>query len=89
LAGELKKVVLYDSRAPRPGEVDGVDYHFRTREYIEQLRNKNNFLVTDVRGDLQALDMDYLRETIAERSRATRLSVWSLWGWRGGRRLPA
>ena len=51
--------------APRPGEVDGVDYHFRTREYIEQLRNKDNFLVTDVRGDLQALDLKYLRETIA------------------------
>ncbi len=65
LAGELKKVVLYDSRAPRPGEVDGIDFHFRTREYIEQLRNKNNFLVTDVRGDLQALDLKYLRETIA------------------------
>ncbi|MGD0572535.1 MAG: hypothetical protein ABSB11_05890 [Sedimentisphaerales bacterium] len=65
LAGELKKVVLYDSRAPRPGEVDGVDFHFRTREYIEQLCSKDNFLVTDVRGDLQALDLKYLRETIA------------------------
>ena len=65
LAGELKKVVLYDSRAPRPSEVDGVDFHFRTREYIEQLRSKDNFLVTDVRGDLQALDLKYLRETIA------------------------
>jgi guanylate kinase len=65
LAGELKKVVLYDSRAPRPGEVDEVDFHFRTREYIEQLRSKDNFLVTDVRGDLQALDLKYLRETIA------------------------
>ncbi|MGB7581402.1 MAG: hypothetical protein WBL85_03000, partial [Sedimentisphaerales bacterium] len=65
LAGELKKIVLYDSRAPRPGEVDGVDFHFRTREYIEQLRSKDNFLVTDVRGDLQALDLKYLRETSA------------------------
>lgn len=65
LADELKKVVLYGSRAPRPGEVDGVDFYFRTREYIEQLRSKDNFLVTDVRGDLQALDLKYLRETIA------------------------
>lgn len=65
LAGELKKVVLYDSRAPRSGEIDGIDFHFRTREYIEQLRNKDNFLVTDVRGDLQSLDLNYLRETIA------------------------
>jgi guanylate kinase len=65
IAGRLKKVVLYDSRAPRPGEADGVDFHFRTREYIEQLRGRDNFLVTEVRGDLQALDLNYLRETIA------------------------
>ena len=65
LAGELKKVVLYDSRAPRPGEADGVDFHFRRREYIEQFRGRENFLVTEVRGDLQALDLNYLRETIA------------------------
>jgi len=65
LAGKLTKLVLYDSRLPRPGEVDGVDYHFRTREYIEQLRNNSDFLVTDVRGDLQALDLNYLRQTLA------------------------
>ena len=65
LAGKLTKLVLYDSRLPRPGEVDGVDYHFRTREYIEQLRNKDNFLVTEVRGDLQALDLNYFRQTLA------------------------
>jgi guanylate kinase len=65
IAAKLPKLVLYDSRAPRPGEIDGVDYHFRSREYIEQLRNNENFLVTDVRGDLQALDLNYLKETLA------------------------
>jgi guanylate kinase len=64
LANKLTKLVLYDSRPPRPSEVDGVDYHFRTREYIEKLRNKDNFLVTEVRGDLQALDLDYLQQTL-------------------------
>ena len=34
----LRKLVLYNSRSPRPGEVDGVDYHFRTRSQIEALR---------------------------------------------------
>jgi len=63
-AGKLTKLVLYDSRPPRPGEIDGVDYHFRTREYVEQLRNKDDFLVTDVRGDLQALDLNYFRQTL-------------------------
>jgi guanylate kinase len=66
LAGKLTKLVLYDSRPPRPGEIDGVDYHFQTREYIEQLRNKDDFLVTDVRGDLQALDLNYFRKTLDE-----------------------
>jgi guanylate kinase len=65
LADKLSKLVLYDSRLPRPGEVDGVDYHFRTREHIEQLRKNNGFLVTDVRGDLQALDLDYMQKTLS------------------------
>ena len=66
LAGKLTKLVLYDSRPPRPGEVDGVDYHFLSREYIEQLQNKDDFLVTDVRGDLQALDLNYFSRTLDE-----------------------
>jgi guanylate kinase len=66
LAASLPKLVLYDSRPPRPGEIDGVDYHFRSRDYIEQLRNNNDFLVTDVRGDLQALDLNYLRKALAQ-----------------------
>jgi guanylate kinase len=65
LAVGLPKLALYDSRPPRPGEVDGVDYHFRTREYIERLQNNSDFLVTDVRGDLQALDLNYLRQILA------------------------
>lgn len=56
LAGRLTPVVLYNSRAPRPGELDGVDYHFRPREEIDALRGRDGFLVLDVRGDLLALD---------------------------------
>ena len=37
-ADRLDRLVLYDSRAPRPGETDGVDYHFRSRSFIEALR---------------------------------------------------
>jgi guanylate kinase len=55
-AGGLTKLVLYDSRSARPGEVDGVDYHFRSREYIEGSREREGFMVFEVRGDLQALD---------------------------------
>ena len=57
LAASLQQIVLYNSRAPRPAEQDGVDYHFRPREEIEGLRHDDHFAVMDVRGDLQALDL--------------------------------
>lgn len=66
LAGKLQQLVLYNSRLPRPGEVDGVDYYFRTREYIEQLRGMDHFLVVNVRGDLQALDLKYLKNMLTQ-----------------------
>jgi guanylate kinase len=57
LRQRLQKLVLYNSRDPRPGESDGVDYHFRTRTHIEALRQQERLVVLDVRGDLQALDL--------------------------------
>ncbi len=54
----LRPLVLYNSRTPRPGELDGVDYHFRTRADIEQLRSNERYVVMEVRGDLQAIDKD-------------------------------
>ena len=65
LAARLAKLVLYDSRSPRPGEADGVDFYFRTREYIEGLRGKEGFLVFEVRADLQALDTRELERKLA------------------------
>jgi guanylate kinase len=56
----LQKLVLFNSRAPRPGEQNGVDYHFRSPAQIEALRPDNRFAVLDVRGDLQALDLSEL-----------------------------
>lgn len=66
LRGRLRKLVLYNSRAPRPGESDGVDYHFRTRAQIEALRAQQRFAVMDVRGDLQALDLEELRALLVQ-----------------------
>lgn len=63
----LEKLVLFNSRAPRPGERDGVDYHFRTREQVEALRGDGRFAVLEVRGDLQALDLEELARLL-ERS---------------------
>lgn len=61
----LKPLVLYNSRAARPGEMDGVDYYFRPRQEIENLRGKDGFIVMDVRGDLQALDLNELSSLLA------------------------
>jgi guanylate kinase len=57
LAAPLVPLVLYNSRAPRPGEADGIDYHFRPREEIEELAAGDGFVACDVRGDYQALEL--------------------------------
>ena len=66
LRGTLRKLVLYNSRAPRPGEVDGVDYHFRLRSQVEALRADDRYAVLDVRGDLQALNVEELQAMLQE-----------------------
>ncbi len=66
LAEGLRPVVLYNSRDPRPGERDGEDYRFRPRGEIEDLRERDGFVVMDVRGDLQALDTAELADMLAE-----------------------
>ena len=65
----LTKLVLFNSRAPRPGELDGKDYHFRTRDQVEALEADRRFAVLDVRGDVQALDVEELK-SLLERSDA-------------------
>jgi guanylate kinase len=60
LSAKLQPIVLHNSRSPRPGERDGEDYHFRSREQIETLRHQERYVVMDVRGDLQALDVEGL-----------------------------
>lgn len=57
LAGRLKQIVLYNSRDPRPGEQEGVDYYFRPRAEIEELAKRPGFTSAVVRGDLQAIEV--------------------------------
>lgn len=66
LIRRLEPVVLYNDRNPRPGEVDGVDYHFRSREHIQSLREDERYVVMDVRGDLQALDVEALERRLQQ-----------------------
>ena len=52
--------VLYTSRPPRYGEVEGREFHFRSREQIAALP-EDRFVKADVRVLLQALDMQEVR----------------------------
>jgi guanylate kinase len=60
LGQRLQKLVLYNTRAARPDEQDGVDYHFRPRQEIMALGRRDGFIVLDVRGDLQGLHVQNL-----------------------------
>jgi len=66
LSSRFKKLVLFNSRAPRPGELDGVDYHFRTRSQVEGLRANRGYAVLDVRGDVHALDVEALKVSVQQ-----------------------
>ena len=61
---KLKKLVLYNSREMRPKEKEGIDYYFRSRKFIQSLRKNKNFVVLNVRGDLQALDIRKLEQDL-------------------------
>jgi len=65
LAGNMKTLVLYNSRAPRPAERDGVDYHFRKEDEVLALREREGFSAFEVRGDIQALDHSELALDLA------------------------
>jgi len=64
LAGRLKQVVLYNSRDPRPGELEGVDYYFRPQAEIDELAKKPGFTSAIVRGDLQAIEIASIKKIL-------------------------
>ncbi len=66
LAGRLQQVVLYNSRDPRPGELEGVDYYFRPRAEIEELAQKPGFTSAIVRGDLQAIEIASIQAILSQ-----------------------
>jgi guanylate kinase len=66
LEPSLRWSVSWTTRAARPGEVDGVDYHFTTREEFEALRDAGGFLEWfDVYGDLKGTPDAPVREHLA------------------------
>jgi guanylate kinase len=62
----LRWSVSWTTRAPREGEVHGVDYHFTTRDEFEHLRDADGFLEWfDVYGDLKGTPDAPVREYLA------------------------
>jgi guanylate kinase len=58
--------VSANSRPARPGEVDGVDYHFVTREEFERLRDAGGFLEWfDVYGQLKGTPREPVEAALA------------------------
>jgi guanylate kinase len=60
--------VRYTSRALRPGETDGVEFHFRSAEEIRALPPER-FLVGPMRNQWQALDLDEVEALLATHER--------------------
>jgi guanylate kinase len=60
-ARQLQKLVLYNDRSPRPGEIDGVDYHFRPHHEVEAKKEREGYIVLQVRNDLQALEIESIQ----------------------------
>ncbi|WAA13658.1 guanylate kinase [Fervidibacillus halotolerans] len=55
------------SRPKRPGEVDGVDYFFKTREEFEQMIAQNELLeYTEYVGNYYGTPVDYVQKTLAQ-----------------------
>ena len=64
--GDRHYVVTVTTRAPRNGEVDGVDYHFVTRERFLAMRAARGFLeANEVHGNWYGSPRDQVREALA------------------------
>jgi guanylate kinase len=64
---EYHYVVTCTTRAPRPGEVDGVDYHFLTREEFLRLRADRQLLeANEVHGNWYGSPRDQVREAVSQ-----------------------
>jgi guanylate kinase len=62
----LRWSVSWATRPRRTGEVDGVDYHFVSREEFQRLQAAGGFLESfDVYGDLKGTPAQFVADTLA------------------------
>ncbi len=77
--------VSYTSRLPRPGEVDGVHYHFVSRGVFEEMIKRGEFFEhAVVHGDLKGT-----ARTAVERTLASGKDVLLEIDWQGARQVRA
>jgi len=63
----IRKSVTATTRAPRPGEFDGVHYHFLSRENFEERRSRGEFLESaDVYGNLYGTLREKVERTLRD-----------------------
>ena len=60
---QYQELVLCTSRKPREGEVHGREFYFLPRALFAQL-DPDRFIVGNVRSDVQAIDMEQVRELL-------------------------
>jgi guanylate kinase len=77
--------VSYTSRAPRPGEIDGVHYHFVSREQFQQMIARDEFFEhAVVHGDLKGTARAPVERTLAQ-GKDVLLEI----DWQGARQVRA
>lgn len=75
--------ISYTTRNPRPGEVDGREYHFVTRETFEKRKEEGDFLEwAEVHGNLYGTSRSWLESQMKE-GRDVILEI----DWQGARQI--
>ena len=64
LYAQMLPFVLYNSRAIRPGESNGVDYDFHTIQELKNLKKDPRYIVFKVHNDFQAIDKNHLGDLL-------------------------
>ena len=63
----IRVSVSHTTRAMRPGEVDGVNYHFTSREQFHGMLDNNEFLEhAEVFGNLYGTSQKWVEQTLSE-----------------------
>ncbi|MCJ8168198.1 guanylate kinase [Atopomonas sediminilitoris] len=64
---DVRVSVSHTTRAMRPGEVDGVNYHFTAREAFERMIERSAFLEhAEVFGNFYGTSEEWVRDTLAD-----------------------